>query len=85
MKRFLTYEAYVAHNEIMNEEASSTSKMIPAWTTYERGVEALATSTTAIDQRETQSRKGLTLSDLGIKVSSNGVNPISVILIEATS
>lgn len=68
MRRFLTYEAYVAHNGIMNDEASSTSRLIPAWDSYERGVEALAASTTALDQRDFQARKGLTLGDLGIKV-----------------
>jgi hypothetical protein len=67
MRRFLAYEAYVAHNEIMKQDAN-TSRMLPTWPEYEHGVEALAASTTSINHREVNSRKGLTFSDLLIKV-----------------
>ena len=73
MKRFLAYEAYVAYHEIVHEEASITSRLIPTWSTYERGVEALSASINAIDQKEACARKGMTLSDLGIKVSMSTV------------
>ncbi|KIW08936.1 uncharacterized protein PV09_00852 [Verruconis gallopava] len=66
-RRFLAYEAYVAHHGIIQEEANITSKFIPSWTAYERGVEALNVSTTSIEHKDACSRKGLTLSDLGIK------------------
>lgn len=68
MKQFLAYEAYVTHREMLHQEAAITTRLVPAWTAYERGVEALNASTTTIEQRESYSRKGLTLSDLGIKV-----------------
>jgi hypothetical protein len=68
MKRFLAYEAYVAYHEIVHEEAHSTSRMVPAWPTYERGVEALSAHVNTVEQRELGGRKGMTLSDLGIKV-----------------
>jgi hypothetical protein len=68
MRRFLAYEAYVAHHEIVQEEAATTSRLVPAWNTYERGVEALNAYTLAIEHKDSCGRKGLTLSDLGIKV-----------------
>ncbi len=70
MRRFLAYEAYVAHHEIVHEEASLTSRLVPAWIAYERGVEALSASIVAIEHKDSCGRKGLTLSDLGIKVVS---------------
>jgi hypothetical protein len=69
MTRFLAYEAYVANNEVMEEDAFSTSKLIPTWPAYERGVEALASSTNSIYHHEARARKGLTFSDLLIKAS----------------
>ncbi|KAE9988827.1 hypothetical protein EG328_007431 [Venturia inaequalis] len=69
MSRFLTYEAYAANNEVMEEDASSTSRLIPTWPAYERGVEALASSTNSIYHHEARNRKGLTFSDLLIKAS----------------
>jgi hypothetical protein len=69
MRRFLAYEAYVANNEIMKQDAS-TSRMLPTWPTYEHGVEALAASTTSINHREVNSRKALSFADLLIKVGT---------------
>lgn len=69
MKRFQAYEGYVAYHEIIHAEASSAAKFVPSWPTYERGVEALSASVNAVDKKEVFKRKGLTLSDLGIKVS----------------
>ena len=69
MKRFLAYEAYLAYHEIIHEEAHSMSRLVPAWSAYERGVEALSASLNALEQKEALGRKGLTFSDLGIKVS----------------
>jgi hypothetical protein len=73
MGRFLAYEAYVSHNAMMDHDASSTSRIIPTWSAIERGVEALATSTTSINNREANNRKGLTFTDLLIKVSQNKI------------
>ncbi|KAF2401744.1 hypothetical protein EJ06DRAFT_575053 [Trichodelitschia bisporula] len=67
MGRFLTYEAYVAHNELMDRDAASTMKVIPSWRLYERGIEVLATTTASINGREANSHKGLTFADLLIK------------------
>jgi hypothetical protein len=77
MRRFLAYEAYVAHNDIMDRDALLTSRMIPTWPAYERGVEALAASTTSINNREAESRKGLTFPDLLIKVNCS-LNTVEV-------
>lgn len=73
MKRFLAYEAYVAYHEIVHEEANSTSRIIPTWPTYERGVEALSASVNALSQKDACARKGMTLADLGIKVSTKSI------------
>ncbi|KAF1988659.1 hypothetical protein K402DRAFT_402830 [Aulographum hederae CBS 113979] len=67
LKRFLAYEAFAAHNDILGRDAASTSRMIPMWYSYERGIEALSSSLTSIDHREASSKKGLTLADLLIK------------------
>jgi hypothetical protein len=75
MIRFLAYEAYVANSEIMDRDASSTSLMLPTWPVYERGIEALASSTTSINNREASGRKGLTFPDLLIKVGFDSKSP----------
>jgi hypothetical protein len=73
MSRFLAYEAYVANNEVMEEDALSTSRLIPTWPAYERGVEALASSLNSIWHHEARNRRGLTFSDLLIKASLENV------------
>jgi hypothetical protein len=65
--RFITYEAYAAHNDLM-EECSAALKSSVTWSETERGIEALSSLTIATESREADIRKGLTLSDLFIKV-----------------
>jgi hypothetical protein len=59
----------VANNNIMKQDVNSAFRLLPTWPEYEHGVEALATSTTSINNREASSRKGLTFADLLIKVN----------------
>ena len=68
MRRFFAYEEYGAKYELMVEDVASTYKHIPNFAAYEKGIEALASSLMSISSRAAQDRKGLTLSDLLIKV-----------------
>jgi hypothetical protein len=68
MKRFFTYEEYGAKYELMVRDVASTYKTVPSWHAYEKGIESLASFITSINNREAYSKKGLTFSDLLIKV-----------------
>ncbi len=68
MFRFFVYEEYGAKYELMLRDLTSTSRTIPNWHAYERGVEALANSLTSTNTPGEVSRKGLTFEDLLIKV-----------------
>ena len=69
MSRFFVYEEYGARYESMLQLVASTSKAIPSWWAYERGIEALVNSLLSKRLREEGNKKGLTLEDLLIKVS----------------
>lgn len=68
MGRFFVYEEYGAKYESMLLEMTSTSKTIPNFQVYERGIEALAHSLASTSTRTSYSRKGMTFEDLLIKV-----------------
>jgi len=68
MTRFFVYEEYGAKYESMLRDMATTSKQIPNWHAYERGIEALAHSLTSSSPRGGTNRKGLTFEDLLIKV-----------------
>ncbi|KAF2494069.1 hypothetical protein BU16DRAFT_528226 [Lophium mytilinum] len=67
MNRFFAYEEYGAHWTAMSQELTSTCKNLPSWHAYERGVEALSKTLTSENNREANSRKALSFSDLLIK------------------
>ena len=73
MKRFFTYEEYGAKYELMVQDVASTYKTVPSWHAYEKGIESLASFITSINNREAYSKKGLTFSDLLIKVTHNPI------------
>ncbi len=68
MTRFFVYEEYGAKYESMLHNMATTSKQIPNWHAYERGIEALAHSLLSNNSNRGTSRKGLTFEDLLIKV-----------------
>ena len=69
MGRFFVYEEYGARYESMVGDMISTTRNIPNWPIYERGVEALANTLAPTSSRDgLTSRKGLTFGDLLIKV-----------------
>lgn len=77
LKRFFLYEEYGAKYESMLRNMAMLSKVIPNWSTYERGIEALVNSLFQQNGVVEGSRKGLTHEDLLIKVS-NGPLPKSL-------
>lgn len=66
--RFFLYEEYGAKYESMLRNMAMLSKIIPQWSTYERGIEALVNSLFPQNGGLEGSRKGLTHEDLLIKV-----------------
>lgn len=69
MPRFFAYEEYCAKYDIMVQALSGSSRAASPWQSYEMGIEALANSITAIDDKPSEGKKGLTVADLIIKVS----------------
>ncbi|KAK8239174.1 hypothetical protein HDK77DRAFT_463100 [Phyllosticta capitalensis] len=67
MKRFFAYEEYSAQFESVNSELEASHRAIPAWQTYERGIEALSSMLVSANKKDANCRKGLTLADLMIK------------------
>ncbi|KIW70132.1 hypothetical protein PV04_02433 [Phialophora macrospora] len=62
---FLVYEEYCANHSLISHELQRHAPT--HWSTYESGIESLARSLVALDQKNQNERKGLTISDLLIK------------------
>lgn len=62
------YEEYGAKYESMLRNMASSSKALPNWSAYERGIEALVNSLITQSSGVDGGKKGLTLEDLLIKV-----------------
>jgi hypothetical protein len=73
MHRFFVYEEYGAKYEMMVKDVASTHRTIPQWDTYQKGLEALASSLSSINCQEEHSKKSLTVGDLLVKVSIKGL------------
>lgn len=71
MKRFFAYEEYGAHWTTMSQDLTSMCKGLQGWNEYERGVETLSKVLTSENNREANSKKALSFSDLLIKVRSS--------------
>lgn len=68
MHRFFVYEEYGAKYELMVKDLASTSRTMPNWDIYQKGLEALAESLTSMNSQDSRGKKGLTVGDLLIKV-----------------
>lgn len=64
------HEEYAASYDDIKQELAEISRSSPSWMTFERGIEALSHSVVPIVNREGNGKKGLTIEDLLIKVSS---------------
>jgi hypothetical protein len=65
MHRFLTYEAYVAYNDLMGDSVNSIKTY--GWRQAEKGIEVLSVLALPSNQRDTDQKKALAFSDLIIK------------------
>lgn len=69
MHRFFIYEEYGAKYEMMIKDVATTHRTMPQWETYQKGLEALASSLGSVNNHLDHSRKSLTIGDLLVKVS----------------
>ncbi|CZR50979.1 uncharacterized protein PAC_00854 [Phialocephala subalpina] len=67
MNRFFVYEEYGAKYEIMLKDLATAYRTIPQWETFQRGLEALASSLSSINSQQENARKALTIGDLLVK------------------
>ncbi|KAK1986529.1 RhoGEF domain-containing protein [Colletotrichum cereale] len=67
MNRFFIYEEYGAKYEMMIKDVASAHRTMPQWNTYQRGIEALASSLGPASTHTDQSKKSLTIGDLLVK------------------
>ena len=58
---------------MMVKDVASTHRTIPQWETYQKGLEALASSLASINNQEEHSKKSLTVGDLLVKVRIMGL------------
>lgn len=68
MNRFFIYEEYGAKYEMMIKDVASANRTMPQWVTYQKGLEALASSLGSVNSHLDQSKKSLTIGDLLVKV-----------------
>ncbi|KAL0939286.1 rho guanyl nucleotide exchange factor [Colletotrichum truncatum] len=67
MNRFFIYEEYGAKYEMMIKDVASAHRTMPHWDTYQRGIEALASSLGSANAHVDQLKKSLTIGDLLVK------------------
>ncbi|KAI6093713.1 Dbl homology domain-containing protein [Hypoxylon rubiginosum] len=67
INRFFIYEEYGAKYEMMIKDVASAHRTMPEWETYQKGLEALASSLGATNYHLDHSRKSLTIGDLLVK------------------
>ncbi len=63
------YEEYGAKYEMMIKDIANAYRTIPQWETYQKGLEALASSLASINSQHDNARKALTIGDLLVKVN----------------
>lgn len=68
MKRFFIYKEYGAKYERMIQDVASANQTMPEWESYQRGLEALASTLGPIKHSQGTTKKALTIGDLLVKV-----------------
>ncbi|KAF7537888.1 hypothetical protein G7Z17_g12762 [Cylindrodendrum hubeiense] len=68
MNRFFVYKEYGAKYEMMIKDVASAHRTMPEWETYQKGLEALASTLGSVRSRDDKSKKSLTIGDLLVKV-----------------
>lgn len=69
MNRFFIYEEYGAKYELMIKDVASAHRTMPAWQSYQKGIEILASCLGSANSQNDKKRKSLTIGDLLMKVS----------------
>lgn len=70
MNRFFIYEEYGAKYELMIKDVASVHRTMPAWQSYQKGIEILASSLGSANSYDDKERKSLTIGDLLMKVGN---------------
>lgn len=68
MQSFFAYEEYGAKYDLMARDLASTYQTLGTDDTFERGIEVLSRTLDSMNIRSEHGRKGMTFSDLVIKV-----------------
>lgn len=74
MNRFFIYEEYGAKYELMIKDVASAYRTMPAWQSYQKGIEILASSLSSANSQDDKQRKSLTIGDLLMKVGDISQN-----------
>jgi hypothetical protein len=69
MNRFFIYKEYGAKYELMIKDVASAHRTMPGWETYQKGLEALASTLGPANSNDCSAKKSLTIGDLLVKVS----------------
>ncbi|CCU76289.1 hypothetical protein BGHDH14_bgh03224 [Blumeria hordei DH14] len=67
INRLFIYEEYGAKYELMIKDIGSTQRTIPQWDDFQKGLEALASSLSSINNQQDSAKKAMTVGDLLIK------------------
>ncbi|KAI1007815.1 hypothetical protein K3495_g425 [Podosphaera aphanis] len=67
INRLFIYEEYGAKYEMMIKDISSTYRTIPQWQVFQKGLEALASSLSSINNQQDGRKKAMTIGDLLVK------------------
>lgn len=68
MNRFFIYKEYGAKYEMMIKDVASVNETMPEWETYQKGLEALASTLGSAKSNGDRTKKSLTIGDLLVKV-----------------
>lgn len=69
INRFFIYEEYGAKYDLMAKDVETAQRTMPGWSSFQKGLEILASSISPADCQDEQSKKALALSDLLVKVN----------------
>lgn len=78
MNRFFIYEEYGAKYDFMIKDVATAYRTIPQWDTYQRGIEALASSLSSANSQQGNAKKALSIGDLLVKVNVHCLDDRSV-------
>jgi hypothetical protein len=70
MNRFFLYKEYGAKYEMMIRDIASAHQSMPDWESYQKGLEALASTLGSSKCIDATSKRSLSVGDLLVKVSS---------------